>query len=168
MALKYDGETQYRYLVVSELSWRVVDVLEIHGLRWLVEVFLQDWKSYEGWGQLIKQPDQDGSSRRLIPGLLLDHSLLLQPAQLVLLENKLPVATVRSLQEQIKAENLFQFIQGFLSGVNPEEKLKRLSEAVTKTFQLSPSKKHVVQQEVVCFKPDFGSFAHYLVQLTTS
>jgi hypothetical protein len=168
IALKYDGETEYRYLVASDLSWRVVDVLEVYGLRWLVEVFFQDWKSYEGWGQLTKQPDEEGSSRSLILSLLLDHSLLFHPEQLARLENKLPASTVGSLQEKIKAENLLQFIQGLLSGVNPEEKLKRLSEAVAKTFQLSPSKKHMVHQEVVCFKPDFGNFAYCLVQLATS
>jgi len=163
IALKYDGETEYRYLVASNLSWRVLDVLEVYGLRWLVEVFFQDWKSYEGWGQLTKQPDQEGSSRSLILSLLLDHSLLFHHEQLARLENKLPAATVGSLHEKIKAENLLQFIQRLLADTDPEEKLKRLSQAIAKTFQLAPSKKHMVQQEVVCFKPDFGDFAQYLL-----
>jgi len=162
IALKYDGETEYRYLVASDLSWRVLDVLEVYGLRWLVEVFFQDWKSYEGWGQLTKQPDAEGSSRSLTLSLLLDHSLLFHHEQLARLENKLPAATVGSLQEKIKAENLLQFIQGLLSGTDLQEKLKRLSQAIANVFQLSSSKKHMVQQEVVCFKPDFGTFLQYL------
>jgi hypothetical protein len=168
IALKYEGETDYRYLVAADLSWRVVDVLEVYGLRWLVEVFLQDWKSYEGWGQLTKQQGAEGSSRSLILSLLLDHCLFFHPEQLAQLENKLPASTVGSLQEQIKAENLLQFIQALLGADNPEEKLKRLSQAVFETFQLAPSKKHMAPQEVVCFKPDFGSFANYLVQFSTS
>ncbi len=168
IALKYDGETEYRYLVASDLSWRVVDVLEVYGLRWLVEVFLQDWKSYEGWGQLTKQQGEEGSSRSLILSLLLDHCLFFHPEQLARLENKLPASTVGSLQENIKAENLLFFIQGLLSTDNPEEKLKCLSEAVIKTFQLEPSKKHMAHQEVACFKPDFGSFSNCLVQSCTS
>ena len=162
IALKYEGETGYRYLVASDLSWRVVDVLEVYALRWLVEVFFQDWKAYEGWGQLTKQPDEAGSSRSLILSWLLDHALFFHPDQLARLENKLPAATVGSLQEKIKAENLLHFIHGLLAGANLEEKLERLSQAVSKTFRLSSSKKHMVQQEVVCFKPDFGSFAHCL------
>ncbi|MEW5960914.1 MAG: transposase [Chloroflexota bacterium] len=162
IALKYDDETDYRYLVASDLSWRVVDVLEVYGLRWLVEVFFQDWKAYEGWGQLTKQPDEAGSSRSLILSWLLDHALFFHPDQLARLENKLPAATVGSLQEKIKAENLLCFIHGLLTGGNLDEKLEGLSEAVSKTFRLSSSKKHMVQQEVVCFKPDFGSFAHCL------
>jgi len=168
IALKYDGETDYRYLVASDLSWRVVDVLEVYGLRWLVEVFLQDWKSYEGWGQLTKQQGAEGSSRSLILSLLLDHCLFFHPEQLARLENKLPASTVGSLQEKVKAENLLHFIQGLLATDNPDEKLKRLSQAVVETFQLAPSKKHMAHQEVVCFKPDFGSFANYLVQFSTS
>lgn len=168
IALKYEGETEYRYLVASDLSWRVLDVLEVYGLRWLVEVFLQDWKSYEGWGQLTKQQGETGSSRSLILSLLLDHCLFFHPEQLARLENKLPASTVGSLQEKIKAENLLHFIQGLLSTDNPEEKLKRLSQVLVETFQLAPSKKHMTYQEVACFKPDFGSFTNYLVQLSTS
>jgi hypothetical protein len=168
MALKYDGETEYRYLVAADLSWRIVDVLEVYGLRWLVEVFLQDWKSYEGWGQLTKQQGEEGSSRSLILSLLLDHCLFFHPEQLARLENKLPASTVGSLQENIKAENLLFFIQGLLSSDNPEESLKRLSEAVIKSFQLEPSKKHMAHQEVACFRPDFGNFSNSLVQSCTS
>jgi len=168
IALKYEGETDYRYLVASDLSWRVIDVLEVYGLRWLVEVFLQDWKSYEGWGQLTKQQGEEGSSRSLILSLLLDHCLFFHPEQLARLENKLPASTVGSLHEQIKAENLLHFIQGLLATDQPEEKLKRLSQAVIETFQLAPSKKHMAPQEVVCFKPDFGRFTNYLVQVSIS
>lgn len=168
IALKYEGETDYRYLVASDLSWRVVDVLEVYGLRWLVEVFLQDWKSYEGWGQLTKQQGEAGSSRSLILSLLLDHCLFFHPEQLARLENKLPASTVGSLQEKIKAENLLHFIQGLLASDNPEEKLKYLSQAVVETFQLTPSKKHMAHQEVVCFKPDFGHSTNYLVLFSTS
>jgi hypothetical protein len=168
IALKYEGETDYRYLVASDLSWRVVDGLEVYGLRWLVEVFLQDWKSYEGWGQLTKQQGEEGSSRSLILSLLLDHCLFFHPEQLARLENTLPASTVGSLQEQIKAENLLHFIQGLLATDQPEETLKRLSQAVVETFQLAPSKKHMAHQEVVCFKPDFGNSTNYLVQFSIS
>jgi hypothetical protein len=168
IALKYEGETDYRYLVASDLSWRVVDVLEVYGLRWLVEVFLQDWKAYEGWGQLTKQQGQEGSSRSLLLSLLLDHCLFFHPDQLARLENKLPASTVGSLQEKIKAENLLHFIQGLLAADQPEETLQRLRQTAVETFQLAPSKKHMAPQKVVCFKPDFGNSTNYLVQFCIS
>ena len=48
IALKYASEQDYRYLVATDLSWRTLDIVEAYSLRWLVEVFFEDWKSYEG------------------------------------------------------------------------------------------------------------------------
>ena len=48
VALKYEDEETYRYLIASDLSWRTLDIVQGHTLRWLVEVFIQDWKSHEG------------------------------------------------------------------------------------------------------------------------
>ena len=44
VALKYEGEEDYRYLVASDMSWRAVDIATAYTLRWLVEVFFEDWK----------------------------------------------------------------------------------------------------------------------------
>ena len=49
IALKYEGEESYRSLMASDLTWRTLDIVQAHTLRWLVEVFIQDWKSHEGW-----------------------------------------------------------------------------------------------------------------------
>jgi hypothetical protein len=38
IALKYEGETEYRYLVASDLSWRHQDIAQLYTLRWLVEI----------------------------------------------------------------------------------------------------------------------------------
>jgi hypothetical protein len=47
IALKYGDESKYRYLISNDTTWRNIDVIKAYGLRWLVEVFIQDWKSYE-------------------------------------------------------------------------------------------------------------------------
>ena len=39
IALKYEGEENYRYLVASDMSWRHTDIVRLYTLRWLVEVF---------------------------------------------------------------------------------------------------------------------------------
>jgi len=98
IALKYEDEEDYRYLVASDLSWRTKDIIQAYTLRWLVEVFFSDWKLNEGWGREAKQYDEEGSSRGLILSLLLDHCLLLHPEQTTRIENKLPAYTVGSLQ----------------------------------------------------------------------
>lgn len=51
VALKYEGEEEYRYLVATDVSWRTIDIIRAYSLRWLVEVFFEDWKLYEGWGR---------------------------------------------------------------------------------------------------------------------
>jgi hypothetical protein len=38
MALTYAEETDYRYLVASDLSWRTLDIVQGYTLRWLVEI----------------------------------------------------------------------------------------------------------------------------------
>ena len=75
VAIKYAEEETYRYLIASDLSWRTLDIVQGHTLRWLVEVFIQDWKSYEGWSQLTKQPGDEGARHSVILSLLVDHSL---------------------------------------------------------------------------------------------
>ena len=69
VAIKYEEEETYRYLIASDLSWRTLDIVQGHTLRWLVEVFIQDWKSHEGWSQLTKQPGDEGAR----------HSVILSP-----------------------------------------------------------------------------------------
>jgi len=81
IALKYEGEATFRYIIAQNMTWRVQDVLACFSLRWLVEVFFQDWKMYEGWGQLTKHVGEEGSRQSLILSLLFDHCLLSHPTQ---------------------------------------------------------------------------------------
>ena len=159
IALKHEGETHYRYLVASDLSWRTDDIVSAYTLRWLLEVFLQDWKSYEGWGQLAKQFDEDGSRRALILSLLLDHCLFFHPDQLTCLENKLPAFTVGSLLETIRAQSLLQFIKSLFEVDTHRQTLEKLTEAIQETFELRRSKKHIANRDLG--KMDAADSLHY-------
>jgi hypothetical protein len=143
IALKYSGETEYRFLVATDLSWRTQDILRTHTLRWLVEVFFEDWKLYEGWGQMAKQPGAEGSNRGLILSLLLDHALLLHPEQRARLENQQPASTVGSLQRFIQGEAILEEVRSLLTAENVAEGLTQLAERVKLWFPLTPSKKHM-------------------------
>src|SRR4029434_2991153 len=88
VALKYAEEEAYRYLIASDLSWRALDIVQGHSLRGVVEVFMQDWKSYEGWSPLTKQPGEEGARHSVILRLLVDHSLFVHPDQQHQLKNK--------------------------------------------------------------------------------
>lgn len=143
IALKYDGEKDYRYLIATDVSWRTIDIIQAYSLRWLVEVFFEDWKLYEGWGQEAKQYDEEGSSRGLILSLLLDHCLLLHPKQKACVENKLPVFTVGSLQRRAQMDVLLESVKSLLQEQDPGSKLKEMGQVIKELFCLMPSKKHM-------------------------
>jgi len=153
IAVKYEEETEYRYLIASDMSWRTMDIIQAHTLRWLVEVFFEYLQLYEGWGQLTKQPDEEGSSRSLILSLLLDHCLILHPEQLARIKNKQPAATVGSLQQKTQVDSLLAFIRRLLSSENPEAKFEQLSQTLEEVFQLHHSKKHMNTRELGRLEP---------------
>lgn len=154
IAIKYEGEEDYRYLVAKDLTWRTIDVVQAHTIRWLVEVFVEDWKSNEGWASLTKQTGPDGSSRSLILSLLVDHCLLLHPEQLARIENKLPAYTVGSLRDHIRMDCLFEFIRDLLCADNPEERLNLLTETLKENiFTFNLSKKHMVNRDLGRLEP---------------
>ena len=153
VALKYEGESDYRYLVATDMTWRTIDITQAYTLRWLVEVFFEDWKLYEGWGREAKQLDEEGSSRGLILSLLFDHCLLLHPEQTARIENKLPAYTVGSLQRKSQMDVLLEFIKTILEHHNPTDKLKELAELIGDVFQLMPSGKHMVGRDLGRMQP---------------
>ena len=153
IALKYEGETDYHYLVATDMTWRTMDTVQAYTLRGLAEVFFEDWKLYEGWGREAKQLDEEGSSRGLILSLLFDHCLLLHPEQMARIENKLPAYTVGSLQRKSQMAVLLEFIKTLLAHKNPVDKLKELAELVDNVFQLMPSGKHMVGRDLGRMEP---------------
>ena len=147
VAIKYEEEERYRYLIASDLSWRTLDIVQGHTLRWLVEVFIQDWKSYEGWSPLTKQPGEEGARHSVILSLLVDHSLFLHPDQQDQLKNNLPAYTVGSLRTNVQVECLVEVIADLVSSDHPQEKLKHFTQAVHEVFTFERSKKHMSQRQ---------------------
>jgi len=153
IALKYEGETEYRYLVASDLSWRMEDIVAAYSLRWLIEVFIQDWKSYEGWNNQTKQQGLEGSSRSLILSLLTDLCLFFHPAQAARLKNKLSAWTVGSLTEKIRKDSLLSVIENILNSKNPKKRLKEFSKLLDQLITLAPSEKHMITKDLGRIEP---------------
>ena len=153
VALKYPGEEDARYLVASDLSWRAVDIASAYTLRWLIEVFFQDWKLYEGWGQLAPQWDEEGSSRGLALSLLLDHALLLHPEQQARLEQQRPACTVGSLQQHTRMEALIEVMRGVAHAENPHQRLEEILTAAKHLFPLRDSAKHMNGRDLGRLEP---------------
>nr|WP_289623789.1 transposase [Spartinivicinus marinus] len=143
VALKYEGEKNYRYLVASDMSWRHGDIARVYTLRWLVEVFIEDWKQHAGWNRLAKQQGEEGSTRGVIMSLLYDHMLLLHPEQSVRLENKQPGLPVGCLTERIKTEALIKTVEAVVTADEPKQQLKAFTAAIISVLPERRSKKHL-------------------------
>jgi DDE superfamily endonuclease len=153
IALKYPGESEYRYLVATDLSWRTIDIIQAYSIRWIVEVFIEDWKSYEGWAQLAKQTGEEGTSHGLSLSLLLDLCLLLHPRQLAQVEHKLPAYTVGSLLRMMQMESLLRHVEQLLQSTNPAEQLTQMAALVREFFTLKPSGKHMSGRDLGRLEP---------------
>jgi hypothetical protein len=153
VALKYEGEDRYRSLIASDLTWRTLDLVQAQTLRWRVEVFVQDWKSHEGWHQLTKQPGEEGARRSVILSLLVDHSLFFHPDQHAQLRNNLSAYTVGSLRANVQVTCLVDVIEELVSSENPQGQLHRFTQALHEVFTFSHSKKHLIQRPLGRLEP---------------
>ena len=143
IALKYGDEEAYRYLIANDTNWIDSNIIKTYALRWLVEVFIQDWKSYAGWNQLAKQPGDEGSDQGVMLSLLCEHALHLHPEQQGLFKNKESAVTIGSLREKIMMESLTVFIEEIVSSDNPKEMFELYSDRISDLFQLRSSIKHM-------------------------
>jgi len=148
IALKYEGEEQYRYLVASDMSWRHTDIVQLYSLRWLVEVFIQDWKAHGGWNRLSKQQGKEGSERGLILSLLCDHLLLLHPEQSARLKNKQPGLPVGCLIERLNTAALVDTVREVVASNDSEAALESLTRALEEALPTRESSKHMAGRDL--------------------
>jgi len=152
IGLKYKDEKEYRYLVAANLSWNMLQVMNNYSLRWLIEVFLEDWSSYGGFCSLAKQRGVEGSERPLILSLLFDHCFLFHPEQTSSIEKQASLATFGSLVERSRMESFINFVRCLLKEEHPKETFENLVKNVNNIFVLRPSEKHLSGVEI-----EFGS-----------
>ena len=154
IAVKNQGEAEYRYLVATDVTWRIQDILQCYTLRWLVEVFFEDWKLYEGWASMAKQLDEEGSFRGVTLSLLLDHALFIHPEQRACLENGTPARTVGSLKRAAQGDALLALVGKILQDPEPLHLYEHLAEKIKALFTLAPSKKHMSGRNIGSLMPE--------------
>lgn len=143
VALKYEGETDYRYLVASNLSWRQDDIAQFYTLRWLIEVFIQDWKTHGGWNRLSKHQGESGSTHGVILSLLSEHALLLHPEQSTRFKQKQPGLSAGCVVERLRTEALIDVIREMVTSENPIEMFNQFHQEVVNSLPTRDSSKHM-------------------------
>jgi hypothetical protein len=142
VALKYEDEEEPRFIISHDPSWQPEDIIRYYALRWLVEVFIEDWKQHEGWAQLAYQQDVDGARYGLILSLLLDHSLFFHAQQSDRIKHKLPALSVGSLRSAIQHESIFVTFQTVLQDEDPQKAFSALKERFQEICISNESTKH--------------------------
>lgn len=148
IALKYDGETEYRFIVATDLTWRHKDITIAYSLRWLVEVFIADWKGHGGWNTLSKQQGDAGAVRGMTLSLLCDHLLLLHPEQSARLKNKQPGMPVGCLIEHINAAALIDGIRQIVNADEPKSEFEKFRELMEASLPDRKSSKHMAGRNI--------------------
>lgn len=143
VAIKYNGEENFRYIVASNLDWTAETIIRAYALRWLIEVVNFDWKQYDGWGRKAFQRGGDGACRGVILSLLVDLFLLQHPHQVQRINSGQPLCTAGSLTRRIQNDNFMETIKGVIESANPKEKLKQIVELAEDLYFLEVSKKHM-------------------------
>ncbi len=131
----------------------MIDITSAYTLRWLVEVFIQDWKGYEGWCQLAKQPGVDGSCRGVILSLLVDYCLLLHPDQMALINSKLPAATVGSLRDRERATAVLEAVESLVASDKSSAIIGELKTCLNNVIPLRASSKHMNARKLGRLEP---------------
>ena len=143
IALKYEGETEYRYIVATNLAWRHIDVVQGYSLRWLVEVFIEDWKQHGGWNRLTKHQGEEGSYRGMILSLMCDHLTIHHDDQLALIENKQPCLPVGCVIERLKVSATVETIEELLRHDNPVERFDKVVSIMKARLPERSSSRHM-------------------------
>ena len=142
-----EAETS-RSLLASDLRGRPLEIVQGHTLRWLVAVCLQDWKAEEGWRQWTKQPGAEGARHSVILSLLVTPSLCLHPDPQRPRHNNLPAYTVGRRRANGPVECLVNVIDALGASDDPQDTLKRFTNALHEVCACGRSKKHMSQRQV--------------------
>ena len=129
VAIHDNAEASDRDLIASDRSGRTLERVQGHTRRWRVEVLMQDGKSSDGWSPWTKPPGAEGARHRVILRLLVDHRLVVHPAQPAQRKTNLPAYTVGSLRAHGPVECLVHVIDDLVSSDTPQAKRKHFTHA---------------------------------------
>jgi hypothetical protein len=153
IAVKYNSTDELRYIAATDLTWRSLDVLNAYAYRWLIEVVIEDWKLYQGFGKLAYQQGEEGACRGMSLSLLVDHFLLQSPTTLRLSRAGKPLQTVGSMMRTLQSDLLVAKVVEILESVDPTAALNDFARKLTECVELRASRKHMSGRTFIDFGP---------------
>jgi len=97
---------------------------------------------------LTKQPGDEGARHSVILSLLVAQSLFVHPDQQAQLKNNLPAYTGGSLRANVPVECLVDVIDDLVSSDQPQDQLKRFTQAFHAVLAWGRAKQHRMQRQL--------------------
>ena len=149
VALRYDEKSSWQYIFATDLTWARESIIQSYSLRWLVEVFFEDWKQYDGWGVGALQRNVEGAARGSYLSLLTDLFLLhYQRTKPSLQEHvRSELYSAGTVIRLLHVEAIHQAIEDVLKHENPRKKLEEIHAKMIEIVDRRISSKHGVRWE---------------------
>ena len=144
VALRYQDDKSWQYIFGTDLTWTAESNIKTYGLRWLVEVFFEDWKQYDGWGVGALQRSAEGAARGVFLSLLADLFLLYHQRTNPKLQEhgRHELYSAGTVVRYLQAESIHQAIEDVLDHENPREKLFEIQKELLRVAEKRVSLKH--------------------------
>jgi len=155
VAIRYKTDQDWQYLFGTDLTWTAISIIKAYSLRWLVEVFFEDWKQYDGWGVGALQRSVEGAVRGVFLSLLADLFLLYhQRTEKSLQEHgRHELYSAGTVIRQLHTEAVHQAIEGVLAHDNPRQRLAEIQEIMLQVAERRVSLKHAKNWDFDSLEP---------------
>ena len=144
VAIRYDANSPWQYLFGTDISWTAKSIIQAYSLRWLVEVFFEDWKQYDGWGEGALQRSNEGAVRGVFLSLLTDLFLLYHQRTNPSLQRpgRIELYSAGTVVRHLQAEAIREAIEAVLEDDNPRHRLKSMYKSLIAVAEKRVSLKH--------------------------
>lgn len=154
VCMHLEGQPEPKVIVCTKRGYRSEKIIMAYGQRWFVEVVIQDWKEYDGWGKWALQRGDEGARSGVILSLVADHLLLSHPLQVKRLETGNQVFTAGSMRRYLRNSAVFCEVKTLLEHPNPRSALRQLADSLITVADLLPSDKHMTGSNSFEFVPE--------------
>lgn len=145
VALRYRDDKSWQYIFGTDLTWTSETLIKAYGLRWIVEVFFEDWKKHDGWGVGALQRSVEGARQGVLLSLLTDLFLLYhQRTDTSLHEHhRNELYSAGTVTRHLQNQAIHEAIENVLDDDDPRQRLEEVKEQMFAVVDRRISSKHL-------------------------